>query len=60
MDEDQTTEVHCLGLLKEALAAMHKAKPAERSELARRYAVSITEMEKVVAYFQTYVVGEAG
>lgn len=30
-------------------------KPGERSERARHYAVAITEMEKVVAYFDTYV-----
>lgn len=43
--------------LQETLAAMRIAKPNERSEKARRYAVAITEMEKVVAYFQTWVVG---
>jgi hypothetical protein len=44
-----------LQLLKEALAEMREAKPEERSELARRYAVAITELEKVVAYFVVYV-----
>jgi hypothetical protein len=44
-----------LQLLKEALEAMREAKPEERSELARRYAVSITELEKVIAYFVLYV-----
>ena len=44
-------------LLQEILAAMRVAKPEERSEKARRYAVAITEMEKVVAYFQTWIVG---
>jgi hypothetical protein len=44
-----------LELLKAALEAMREAKPEERSELARRYAVSITELEKVIAYFVLYV-----
>ena len=44
-------------LLQETLAAMRVAKPEERSEKARRYAVAITEMEKVVAYFQTWILG---
>lgn len=44
-------------LLQETLVAMRKAKPEERSEKARRYAVAITEMEKVIAYFQTWIVG---
>lgn len=30
-------------------------KPADRGELARRYAITITELEKVVAYFKTFV-----
>ena len=42
--------------LQEVLAAMRKAKPDERSEKARRYAVAITEQEKVLAYFQVYVI----
>lgn len=31
------------------------AKPEDRSELARRYAITITELEKVYAYFVTFV-----
>jgi hypothetical protein len=31
-------------------------KPQERSELARHYAVTITELEKVLAYFKVYIV----
>ena len=44
-----------LKLLKEALEAMKEAKPEERSELARRYAISSTELEKLIAYFLVYV-----
>lgn len=43
--------------LEDALAYLRNAKPGERSELARRYAVSITELEKVFAYFKIYVAG---
>lgn len=32
------------------------AKPEDRSEKARRYAVTITEYEKVLSYFNTMVV----
>ena len=37
------------------LEYMRTAKPSERSEKARRYAVLITEMEKVYAYFHAWV-----
>lgn len=46
-----------LDKLHQNLAFLRFAKPAERSEKARHYAVAITEMEKVVAYFQTWIVG---
>lgn len=32
------------------------SKPDERSELARRYQVTITELEKVMAYFEQFVI----
>lgn len=35
---------------------MREAKPTERNEAARRWAVSITELEKATAYFYAYVV----
>lgn len=43
--------------LEASLYFLRDAKPEERSELARRYAVTITEFEKVVAYFRVYVTG---
>jgi len=52
-------EERCLEILKEALRAMREAKPEGRSELARCYAVSITEMEKVVAYFKMFVLEQS-
>lgn len=43
--------------LVETLAYLRSAKPNERSELARKYAVTITEFEKIFAYFKVYVAG---
>lgn len=42
--------------MNKTLETMRRGKPGIRSEMARRYAVAITEMEKTFAYFQTYVV----
>lgn len=39
----------------DVLKDLKNAKPDERSELSRRYAVTITEMEKVVAYYMAFV-----
>jgi hypothetical protein len=47
-----------LTALKEALAELREQKPKEQGEEARRYAVTITELEKVIAYFYTFVVIE--
>jgi len=52
------SESKALEHLKAALEAMQAAKPAERSELARRYAVTITELEKVIAYYVLFVESE--
>ena len=41
--------------LKDALAALKEAKPNDRGEKDRAYAVTITEMEKLLAYFFFYV-----
>jgi hypothetical protein len=45
-----------LELLQEALDELRRAKPEERGEVARRFAVAITELEKVIAYFKVFVV----
>lgn len=42
--------------LRDTLAVLKKHKPDDRSELDRRYAVTITELEKTLAYFYTFVV----
>jgi hypothetical protein len=38
------------------LEEMRNSKPVERSEEARRYTVTITELEKTFAYFKVFVV----
>ena len=48
-----TTDV--LSSLKGALSTLRAVKPEDRSGLDRRYAVTITELEKVFAYFHTYI-----
>lgn len=48
-------ETKALTLLREALAAMREQKPNDRSDTDRAYAVAITEMEKLFAYFVVFV-----
>lgn len=43
-------------ILRDILQKLRANKPSERSERSRHYAVTITEMEKVYAYFKTFVV----
>lgn len=40
------------------LSVIKRDRPNDRSELDRRYAVTITDFEKVMAYFKTYIVDE--
>ena len=47
-----------LELLRASIEAMREQKPNDRSELDRRYAVAITEAEKLLAYYLYFV--EAG
>ena len=54
--ESESSEQGMLRNLMESLALLRVHKPEQRSETARAWAVSITEMEKVVAYFKVYVV----
>lgn len=44
-----------LYLLEGALDALKDNKPDDRSEIARCYAIVITDTEKVIAYFKTYI-----
>lgn len=49
------TPIDVLSSLKGALSTLRAVKPEDRSGLDRRYAVTITELEKVFAYFYTYI-----
>ncbi len=50
-----SSEKVVLDWLTDSLRVLRINKPNERGERARRYAVTITEMEKVIGYFKTYV-----
>jgi len=54
----ESNECRIVRLLNEVLTVIRTGKPDERSEVARRYAVTITELEKVIGYFETWVVRE--
>ena len=54
-DLQQTRNQAQLAHIDDTLDRLRKAKPPERSEEARCYAVVITEIEKARAYFKTYV-----
>lgn len=41
--------------IQKALLAAKSEKPNDRSELDRRYAVIITDLEKVMAYAKTFI-----
>jgi len=43
-------------ILKDTLLKLREVKPEDYSERDRRYAITITEMEKVFAYFKTWVI----
>jgi len=43
--------------MQETLEALRKIKPEDRSEQARRIQITITEYEKVIAYYSAYVLG---
>jgi hypothetical protein len=63
MSEEQENPVdqaaldqECLERIKATLQRVRFCKPDDRSTKARQYAVVATELEKVYAYFNTYVV----
>lgn len=53
-DEARASDARVANTLASALYTLRANKPSERSEKARRYAVTITEMEKVLAYFKVF------
>ena len=50
------TSAQILNAMEQLLDELRDARPEERSEISRAYAVAITDLEKVFAYFQTFVV----
>ncbi len=44
--------------LESSLRMIKRNRPNDRSELDRRYAILITDFEKAIAYFKTYIVDE--
>jgi hypothetical protein len=50
-------EIEILAAMDKVLDLLRKAKGDERSERARRLAVTITELEKTQAYYTLFVVG---
>ncbi len=42
-------------VLASALITLRDAKPNDRSEMDRRWAITVTEMEKVVAYYNSWI-----
>lgn len=38
------------------LIDLRNYRPVEKSDVSRAYAVTITELEKVIAYFEKYIV----
>lgn len=55
-DMGEPPEVKLYKEMQALLSRMREARPTERTETARRWAVSITEFEKATAYFYAYVV----
>lgn len=49
------TSLDVIQALASALKTLRASKPEDRTERDRRYAVTITDLEKVIAYFMTYV-----
>lgn len=54
--KQEQTNKDVLKSMHATLRVLRYAKPTDRNELARRYAVAITEYEKLLAYFKVYVV----
>ena len=53
---EKLLDLNVLSALDDALQKMRAAKPTDRSERARAWAITITELEKAIAYFDRYVV----
>lgn len=52
------TNMALLNELRDTLAELVANKPNDRSEADRCWAIAITDMQKLIAFFKVYVVGE--
>lgn len=55
MNENYSVEKRAASAIKQAIDELIAAKPNDRSEKDRRYAITITEIEKVLAYYQYWI-----
>ena len=55
MGDEESTESKIWTDMISLWRELEQAKPKDRSELARQYAVTITEYQKVMGYFYTFV-----
>lgn len=55
-EEQMIINEQCMISITATLDKLCESKPDDRGELARRYAVTITELEKAYAYFYTWVI----
>lgn len=53
--ENKDEDVRLWAVMTELSRQLRDAKPQDRSEKARRYTVAITEFEKVMGYFNTFI-----
>ena len=49
-------DIDVAGKFEDLVASIREQKPNDRSELDRKYAILLTELEKVEAYFHYYIV----
>lgn len=54
--DQQSKDQECFTKLFDAMKELKDSKPNNKSEADRRYAVTITDLEKVMAYFQVYII----
>lgn len=55
MNENWETETRVADAIKQALGELQEAKPGDRSEIDRRYAITITDLEKVLSYYEYWI-----
>lgn len=60
MGESERAEDRVANAIKQAIDELQEAKPGDRSEIDRRYAITITEMEKVLAYYEYWIGRDSG